>query len=284
MKNKIKPIDLPKELLSKNANVNVNHVQSVYNEIATHFNQTRIYMWPKVKEYIANLPIHSMVLDVGCGNGRNMSMRKEELFYVGLDISTGLLKFVGKDKKICTVASVQENIPFRNNSIDSIMSIAVIHHLVDASQRQKSVFEIERCLKVGGTALIYVWTKEQKKFQNLSSDVLIPWQLQKVYDDNNNNNKNNNNAIKKRKLNDNSSSSSSMNTNMNKNNDTVTNTNGISKTLWRYYHLFEEHELENLVTKTKSLKIVEAGKQYHNWYVIVQKQYVTNDTVKCCVE
>ena len=277
MKNKIKPIDLPKELLSKNANVNVNHVQSVYNEIATHFNQTRIYMWPKVKEYIANLPIHSMVLDVGCGNGRNMSMRKDELFYVGLDISTGLLKFVGKDKKICTVASVQENIPFRNNSIDSIMSIAVIHHLVDASQRQKSVFEIERCLKVGGTALIYVWTKEQKKFQNLSSDVLIPWQLQKVYDDNNNNNNNNNNAIKKRKLNDNSSSSSSMNTNMNKNNDTVTNTNGISKTLWRYYHLFEEHELENLVTKTKSLKILEAI-----WKAI--SQLVCNCTKTICNE
>ena len=79
----------------------------VYNQYIMKCNLFLIkpeYIWPKVKEYIANLPIHSMVLDVGCGNGRNMSMRKDELFYVGLDISTGLLKFVGKDKKICTVA------------------------------------------------------------------------------------------------------------------------------------------------------------------------------------
>ena len=40
MKNKIKPIDLPKELLSKNANVNVNRVQSVYNEMQPILNQT----------------------------------------------------------------------------------------------------------------------------------------------------------------------------------------------------------------------------------------------------
>ena len=133
------PMDLPEELMSSSTNVNIQHVQSVYNEIATHFNQTRAYMWPKVKEYISNLPIHSMVLDVGCGNGRNMNMRGKELFYIGLDISTKLLKFVGGEKKICSVASVQENIPFRSNSVDSILSIAVIHHLVRESQRQKSL-------------------------------------------------------------------------------------------------------------------------------------------------
>lgn len=283
------PVNLPKGLVADSSGVNFHHVQSVYNEIATHFNQTRVYMWPKVKEYIKSLPAHSMVLDVGCGNGRNMTMRTDELFYIGLDVSTGLLKFVGSDKKKCTVASVQENIPFRNNTVDSIMSIAVIHHLVDASQRQKSVFEIERCLKVGGTALIYVWTKEQKKFQNLSKDVLIPWQLQEVYDDNNNNKQNVNN--KKRKLNNDNTPTSSSSKACSSGASTIAKNvegakkNGISKTLWRYYHLFEEKELENLIHKTKSLKIIEAGKQYHNWYVIVQKQYVTNDsTVKCCIE
>ena len=96
---KMLPVNLPKGLVADPSGVNFHHVQSVYNEIATHFNQTRVYMWPKVKEYIKNLPAHSMVLDVGCGNGRNMTMRTDELFYVGLDVSTGLLKFVGEDKK-----------------------------------------------------------------------------------------------------------------------------------------------------------------------------------------
>ena len=154
------------------------HVQSVYNDIAPHFNQTRTYIWPKVKEYIESLPPWSVVLDVGCGNGRNMNLRKTDLFcWLGY-IDKKLLHFVGRDKKICTVAAVQQNLPLNSNSVDSILSIAVVHHLVDPLQRQKSIFEIERCLRVGGTALIYVWTKEQKKFEGLSSDVLIPWQLQ----------------------------------------------------------------------------------------------------------
>ena len=149
--------------------MNSDHVQSVYNDIATHFNQTRTYIWPKVKEYIESLPPWSIVLDVGCGNGRNMNLRKTDLFFVGLDISTKLLHIVGSDKKICTVAAVQQNLPFHRDSVDSILSIAVVHHLVDPLQRQKSIFEIERCLRVGGTALIYVWTKEQKKFKGLTA-------------------------------------------------------------------------------------------------------------------
>ena len=98
-------------------------------------------------------------------------------------------------------------------------------------------------------------------------------------------------AYKKRKLNNDNTPTSSSSKTCSSGASTIAKEiegakkNGISKTLWRYYHLFEEKELENLIHKTKSLKIIEAGKQYHNWYVIVQKQYVTNDsTVKCCIE
>ena len=69
---KVGPIDLPSKLKKDALRVNSDHVQSVYNDIATHFNQTRTYIWPKVKEYIESLPPWSIVLDVGCGNGRNM--------------------------------------------------------------------------------------------------------------------------------------------------------------------------------------------------------------------
>ena len=186
-----------------------------------------------------------------------------------MDISTKLLHIVGSDKKICTVAAVQQNLPFHRDSVDSILSIAVVHHLVDPLQRQKSIFEIERCLRVGGTALIYVWTKEQKKFKGLSSDVLIPWQLQEKYDGGNEQFRP---VSKKRKI------------NITKDAGVVKN-NGISKTLWRYYHLFEENELENLVKHAQSLKIIEAGRQYHNWYVVVQKQYITNKNgTHCCLD
>ena len=77
---KVGPIDLPFKLKKDALRVNSDHVQSVYNDIAPHFNQTRTYIWPKVKEYIESLPPWSVVLDVGCGNGRNMNLRKTDLF------------------------------------------------------------------------------------------------------------------------------------------------------------------------------------------------------------
>jgi hypothetical protein len=39
----------------------------------------------------------------------------------------------------------------------------------------------------------------------------------------------------------------------------------------RYYHLFDENELENLIHKFKNVCIKERGYQKDNWYVIIKK-------------
>lgn len=234
----------------------------VYDEIANHFHKTRVWMWPKVIEFIESLPAQSTVLDVGCGNGRNTSMRPNDLFYVGLDISSQLLrKVVGRG--VCSVAAGQEHLPFRSNSFDAIMSIAVVHHIVDTSGRETAMSEIERCLAPGGTALVYVWIKEQKKFAHLGQDVLIPWQLQKKHA-----------ASEQPKSNTEEDYVPSQTLKRKRDvsaDDAGEGRNPIKKTLWRYYHLFEKGELEQLFKNTGSLTIIESGKQYNNWYVIVKK-------------
>ena len=48
------------------------NVVSVYNEIADHFDVTRAYLWKSVKEFINSLDKNSVILDAGCGNGKNM--------------------------------------------------------------------------------------------------------------------------------------------------------------------------------------------------------------------
>jgi ubiquinone/menaquinone biosynthesis C-methylase UbiE len=48
------------------------HVYEVYEKIAPHFSNTRYKPWPKVEEFMNNVPPGSIVADIGCGNGKYM--------------------------------------------------------------------------------------------------------------------------------------------------------------------------------------------------------------------
>lgn len=62
------------------------YVKDVYNSIAQHFSHTRYKPWPSVKKFIDSLPEHSLVGDIGCGNGKYIFCR-EDLNFIGLDIA-----------------------------------------------------------------------------------------------------------------------------------------------------------------------------------------------------
>lgn len=206
------------------------NVHSIYNKIAKHFDTTRVIIWPKVQEFINSFKSKSIILDVGCGNGKNMGHR-EDCKYIGIDICENLLKQAKVQDNCEYILSNCLNIPLLDNSIDYIMSIAVIHHLSTSNRRLASLMEIYRVLKIGGTALIYAWAKEQPKFKNeISQDVFVKWNLQKKYNDLNQ-----------------------------------------DQTFYRYYHLFKKNELELLIDKIDGLKIIESGSQSNNWYCIIEK-------------
>jgi tRNA G46 methylase TrmB len=61
------------------------HVKDVYDKIANVFSATRLYWWPWVKQYIGTIPTNSIVIDIGCGNGRNMLYENDRINYVGID-------------------------------------------------------------------------------------------------------------------------------------------------------------------------------------------------------
>lgn len=46
------------------------NVHKVYNEIANHFSETRHSPWPQVNEFIQMFEIGSVLIDIGCGNGK----------------------------------------------------------------------------------------------------------------------------------------------------------------------------------------------------------------------
>ena len=217
--------------MSIHNNFETEKVHNVYNLISKHFSTTRKIIWPKVQDFIDSFHSQSLILDVGCGNAKNMGSRKD-CSYIGIDTCKNLMEQAKFQENCSFTVGNCIDLPFTNELFNYVMCIAVIHHLSTEERRLKALEEISRVLKLGGEALIYVWAYEQPRFENEpTQDVNVKWLLQKKYS-------------------------------KNKENDEI---------FYRYYHLFRENELENLINKVKNLKIIESGNQYNNWYCVVKK-------------
>lgn len=55
-------------------NYETKHVHNIYSEISDHFSQTRYKIWPSVKQFMDEIPDNASVLEVGCGNGKNLGI------------------------------------------------------------------------------------------------------------------------------------------------------------------------------------------------------------------
>ena len=154
------------------------YVHESYDKIPELFDNTRQYTWPKVREFSKSLKTNSLILDAGCGNGRNLNIRKD-CHYIGSDVTPGLIN-ISRKKAECVLCNVLK-MPFKDNSFDAVLSIAVIHHLSTEYRRIQAIREMTRVLKIGGKMLIYVWAKEQPRFQKYSQqDIMVPWKCRKT--------------------------------------------------------------------------------------------------------
>jgi alkylated DNA repair protein alkB family protein 8 len=155
------------------------YVKDVYDKIGDNFSHTRHSTWPGVREFIMSLPENSMVLDAGCGNGKNMQIRKS-IDIIGCDLSETLLE-ICKDKGLNVVKANIIDLPFKNESFDAVICIAVLHHLSTYERRQLAFNELFRVVKPGGKIYIEVWAYEQKlskKFisvENTDKDYFVTW-------------------------------------------------------------------------------------------------------------
>lgn len=66
-------------------------------------------------------------------------------------------------------------LPFRDESLDAVVSIAVVHHLATTERRICALRELARALRIGGRLIISVWAMEQTHRKFESQDVLVPW-------------------------------------------------------------------------------------------------------------
>jgi SAM-dependent methyltransferase len=136
-------------------------IKEFYNKVAYDFDKSRINIWNCVAKYLDNFESKSYILDIGCGNGKNMLYRKD-LKIKGIDISSELVK-ICKNKNLDVIEGNMTNLPFDDNTFDGLLSVASYHHLTNDIDRKKTIDEMYRVVKHNGLIFIEVWAK---KFDN----------------------------------------------------------------------------------------------------------------------
>ncbi|XP_014483303.1 PREDICTED: uncharacterized protein LOC106748900 [Dinoponera quadriceps] len=147
------------------------YVHEVYEQCAEKTTQSK--HWPRVYQFLQELEPGALVCDIGCGNGKYLSVN-HSIFKVGVD----------RCKRFTDIAREKENevlicdnlaLPFREESFDAVLSIAVVHHFATTERRVHALKELARVLRIGGRLVISVWAMEQKHRKFESQDVLVPW-------------------------------------------------------------------------------------------------------------
>ncbi|OBT55854.1 hypothetical protein VE04_04648 [Pseudogymnoascus sp. 24MN13] len=217
------------------------HVHEVYEQIASHFSQTRYKPWPIVNEFLLGLEAGSVGLDVGCGNGKYLTVN-QDVFIVASDRSTNLAKIAAQHQPHSAVVADNLSLPHGGGSgagrFDFAISIAVVHHLSTPERRTAAIGAILECLKAGGQALIYVWALEQKTSrrgwdEGHEQDVMVPWVMK----------------TGKQQLPDGEVSEPK------------------ETTYQRYYHLYKSGELEENI-RSAGGQVVKSGYEKDNWWAI----------------
>ena len=151
-------------------------IEQVYDKIADQFNNTRYKIWGSVKTFMDSLPTNASVLELGCGNGKNMLYRSD-INIKGIDISNEQV-IICKRKNLDVEKGNITDLKFENDSFDFMICIATYHHLDNDIDRQKCLKEMYRCLKYNGEVFITVWAMEQQEnssFNFTQTDEMVPW-------------------------------------------------------------------------------------------------------------
>ena len=114
-----------------------------------------------LQEFVSLLPKKAIVLDAGCGGGRDSNILNTfGLKVIGLDISRGLLNIAKKKFPLIKfVHGDLRKLPFNNNFLNGIWSHASLVHLESQKDVSKVLLEFHRVLKNSG--LIHILVKAQ---------------------------------------------------------------------------------------------------------------------------
>jgi len=154
-------------------------VKEFYNSYSKRFSQTRHAIWDVIINFNKSIKPNSKILDAGCGNGKNMVYLQNEGHTVkGIDFSNSLLN-ICKEKSLDVEYADIKKLPYKNETFDYVISIAVIHHLSSYYEQHAAINELLRVTKKGGKVLFTVWAVEQDEHSKRDLELganLIPFE------------------------------------------------------------------------------------------------------------
>ncbi len=168
-----------------------------YNQIASHFAETRSAQWPIVEELAAQyITPEQSVLDMGCGAGRVAAIINDiGADYIGLDVSQQQITIAKQTypENEFQVGSMTRT-AFEDAAFNTVLLVASFHHIPSTAYRLKTLKELVRITKPGSTIVMTNWNLHQARFRKLRSsfrlqrltrrvnlgpnDVLVPWKNQ----------------------------------------------------------------------------------------------------------
>lgn len=238
------------------------YVYKTYDKIAPHFSSTRYKAWPKIEAFLKGLEKWSIVADIGCGNGKYLGVNPD-LLMLGSDRSVSFVEICkNRDSNTQVFSADGLKLPLRSETVDHTISVAVVHHFSTRQLRIQAIRELARITRKGGLILIYVWALEQEGRKFTNQDLLVPWNLQFKFEDE----QKLNTLIEDRKASDTSKDEI-------KTVEEIGEIDEEKKTIVykRYYHVFKQGELEEIVGEVPDVSIEESFYDHANWCVRLKK-------------
>lgn len=162
---------------SNNKELEEEYVYNTYQNIAEDFSTSRYKVWDSVKDFLNNIKNGSKILEVGCGNGKNLLYRKDDLISYGCDISDEFVR-ICRERGLNVDKGNNINLNYETNLFDCTISVAVIHHISSEERRVQAIRELIRVTKPGGKIFIEVWAMNQgpnSRFNFTDTDILVPF-------------------------------------------------------------------------------------------------------------
>lgn len=148
-------------------------VRATFERIAEPFAASRAEPWPEVLSFTTSLPPETRILDLGCGNGRHArALASAGYTVLAVDFARSLLA-IGRrgsrgrvwEKRIEWLQAEAAMLPLRNATVDAAICVAVLHHLPSADERVRALREVRRVLVPRGRVFVSVWALDQPRFR-----------------------------------------------------------------------------------------------------------------------
>ena len=154
--------------MALSTSIEYNNVLETYETISNEFDKTRHHVWSCVRDFLDSLESNSNLLEIGCGNGKNL-MYRTDINRTGIDFVPSFVN-ICRDKDLNVNEGNAIDLQFTNEVFDNCISIAVFHHLSSEERRIKALREMYRVLKRGGNGLVVCWAYEQS-YNNIDSGI-----------------------------------------------------------------------------------------------------------------